>query len=475
VVRWAGRSVLPRVLAMAGGSFHSVAVSDGARWTWGRNSVGQLGDGTNTDSSAAVPVSDGGINWVAVTAGGNDTVALKSDGTVWSWGSNSVGQLGNGTTLGSNVPVQVVTSVGGPALTNVAAVAAGSNHTVALKSDGTLWAWGNGLSGQLGNGTDINSNVPVQEFTKATDWVAVTAGNGHTVALKSDGSLWAWGANNHGQLGNGTNINSNVPMRVPGFGPAIPHDFNGDLKSDILWRNAATGQNAVWLMNGISLLPATGFTTAVPGVDWKVAGTGDFNGDGKSDILWRNAVTGENAVWLMNGTSLLTGTGFTTAVPGVDWKVAGTGDFNGDGKSDILWRNAATGENAVWLMNGTSLLPATGFTTAVPGVDWNVAGTGDFNGDGKSDILWRNTATGENAVWMMNGTSLLPATGFTTAVPGADWNVAGTGDYNGDGKSDILWRNAVTGENAVWLMNGTSLLPGTGFTTAVPGVDWNVQ
>ncbi|MDD2775367.1 MAG: FG-GAP-like repeat-containing protein [Gallionella sp.] len=249
---------------------------------------------------------------------------------------------------------------------------------------------------------------------------------------------------------------------LTGTGKATYADFNGDGKSDMLWRNPITGVDAIWIMNGTTLVSNTAITT-VP-APWAVAGMGDFNGDGKSDIVWRNPVSGADALWLMNGTTLLSNTAIST-VPG-SVMIAGVGDFNGDGMSDILWRNPTTGADAMWLMNGSTLLRNVAITT-VP-APWFIAGTGDFNGDGKSDILWRNPTSGVNAIWIMNGITMVSNTAITT-VP-APWVIAGTGDFNGDGKSDILWRNPVSGVNAIWLMNGSTLLSNTAISTVAVSV-----
>ena len=128
-------------------------------------------------------------------------------------------------------------------------------------------------------------------------------------------------------------------------------------------------------------------------------GTGDFNGDGKADILWQND-DGMPAIWEMNGTSIIGGGALPN--PGPSWHVAGTGDFNGDGKTDILWQNS-DGTPVIWLMNGTSFIGGGGL--ANPGPGWHVAGTGDFNGDGKADILWQNS-DGTPVIWEMNGASI---------------------------------------------------------------------
>jgi chitodextrinase len=249
----------------------------------------------------------------------------------------------------------------------------------------------------------------------------------------------------------------------------IGSDFNSDRKSDILWRNGATGENAIWLMNGTTLSGGVS-TNALSDLNWSIAGVGDFNGDGKSDILWHNRATGENAIWLMNGATLSGGAVFAT-ITDANWGIAGVGDFNADGKSDILWHNRATGENAIWLMNGVTISSAATFSTGAD-LNWNIAGVGDFDGDGKSDIVWRNGATGENAIWLMNGTTLSAALS-TNALPDLNYSIAGVGDFNGDGKSDILWHNSTTGENAIWLMNGATLSSGAVFAT-ITDANWGI-
>ena len=222
----------PSVSAIAAGHSHTVALkSDGTVWAWGSNLDGQLGDGTTIHRYSPVQVKgSGGAGFLtgvsAVAAGYSHTVALKSDGTVWAWGWNSRGQLGDGTGTNSNTPVQVKGAGGAGFLDDVSAIAAGSEHTVALKSDGTVWTWGLNNRGQLGNGTDINSATPVQVRGSGgagflTGVSAIAAGFGHTVALKSDGTVWTWGHNTNGQLGDGTSGNENnrnTPVQVKGSG-----------------------------------------------------------------------------------------------------------------------------------------------------------------------------------------------------------------------------------------------------------------
>ncbi|GGR18131.1 RCC1 domain-containing protein [Deinococcus ruber] len=201
----------PKVVPVAAGSLHSLAIkADGTVQSWGENSYGQLGNGTTTNSKVPVTVS-GLTNVVAVAGGTYHSLALTSGGTVQSWGFNGLGDLGNGTTTDSTVPVTV------SGLTKVVAVASGSVHSLALKADGTVQSWGDNSKGQLGNGTTTSSTVPVT-VSGLTDVVAVASGGGnHSLALKADGTVLSWGENSSGQLGNGTTITSTVPVTVSGL------------------------------------------------------------------------------------------------------------------------------------------------------------------------------------------------------------------------------------------------------------------
>src|SRR5205807_2205513 len=156
------------------------------------------------------------------------------------------------------------------------------------------------------------------------------------------------------------------------------------------------------------------------------------------------------------------------------WTVAGIGDFDGDGKADILWRDTSTGQNYIYFMDGSTIKPGEGFTGTVPDQNWQVAGIGDFDGDGKDDILWRNSVTGENYLYPMDGLSVKPTEGYLRTVADPDWQIVAVGDYDGDGKSDLLWRNASTGQNYLYPMDGTTIKPTEGYLRTVPVGNWAV-
>lgn len=174
---------------VAGGGEHTVALqNNGTVWTWGQNAFGQLGLGSPI-LRTATPVQVQNLSEVtAVAAGASHTVAVRNDGTVWTWGNNNTGQLGDGTTIERRTPVRVQ-NLGG-----IIAVAAGNQHTLALRNDGTVWAWGLNTSGQLGDGTTTNHHTP-QQVQNLSTVTTIAAGGERSVALRNDTTVWDWGWN----------------------------------------------------------------------------------------------------------------------------------------------------------------------------------------------------------------------------------------------------------------------------------------
>ncbi len=249
-------------------------------------------------------------------------------------------------------------------------------------------------------------------------------------------------------------------------------DFNGDNRADIIWRNTTSGRVYIQFMSGPSTLGSSGPIASVADMGWQLAALADFNADGRTDILWRNINDGRNVVWAMNGLAVAS----TTQVyleSNQNWMVAGSADFNGDGYTDVLWRNIATGENYIQMMSGTTTLPSSGRIASVPDQQWKIVAIRDFDIDGYADIYWRNAVTGANALWLMNGLQVA-SINYVYNEPNVEWKIVNSGDYNGDGRPDLFWRNSTTGQNYVQLMNGTQILPASGATTTVADQAWQV-
>jgi alpha-tubulin suppressor-like RCC1 family protein len=208
-----GSNVVQVAAGWTGRFGHGLEVrSDGTAWAWGFNGFGELGDGTTTSRLAPVQVT--GLTGVTQVAGGcTHSLALRSDGTVWAWGDNRFGELGRGTVTGVEATAAPVSG-----LTGVTKIAAGCEFSLALRSDGTVWAWGENRVGQLGNGSTASSAVPVQ-ITGVSRVTAIAAGWDSAVAIVLNGaSVWAWGSNKDGGLGDGTLADHATPVRVTQIG-----------------------------------------------------------------------------------------------------------------------------------------------------------------------------------------------------------------------------------------------------------------
>jgi hypothetical protein len=232
-------------------------------------------------------------------------------------------------------------------------------------------------------------------------------------------------------------------------------------------------------LNGVPVMRVTGATwigngwlPAVTDTNWEIVGTGDFNADGNVDILWRDYSLGYNVIWYMEGVTWI-GNEWLPAVTDTNWKIEAIGDFDGDGKVDILWRDYSLGYNVIWYMEGVTWV-GNGWLPAVTDTNWKIAGTGDFNGDGKVDILWRYYgAGGSNLVWYMDG-AMWAGNEWLPAVTDTNWKIEGTGDFDGDGKVDILWRDYSLGYNVIWYMDG-AMWAGNEWLPAVTDINWRIE
>jgi alpha-tubulin suppressor-like RCC1 family protein len=314
------------------GQLHAAAIkTDGTLWMWGSNLYGQLGDNTIIFKSSPIQTVSGGTNWKLVSGGGYFTAAIKTDGTLWTWGRNDLGSLGDNTTIFKSSPIQTVS--GG---TNWKQVSCGSFHTAAIKTNGTLWTWGSSTSGQLGDNTLNSKSSPVQTVAGGTNWKQVAGGNYHTAAIKTDGTLWTWGANADSRgnpyaiLGDNTLISRSSPVQTVSGGTnwklvSCGYLHTAAIKTDgTLW---------TWGTNGIGQLgDNTAITRSSPvqtiagGTNWKqVAGGYDHTAAIKTDgTLWTwgdNTTNGR----LGDNTTIRKSSPVQTVAGGTNWKQVACG------------------------------------------------------------------------------------------------------------------------------------------------------
>jgi hypothetical protein len=335
------------------------------------------------------------------------------------------------------------------------------------------------------NGTFLNIGtanarlVPAASASGGVDLVAVNRftgladfdGNGHSDLLwrEADGDFSTWSVSGNA-TGNQITMNSTY---VGGVGTnwaiAETFDFNGDGRSDILWREQDAGQFTVWNGRGNSWAQNS-YSNSTVESDWTIAGVGDLNGDGRDDIVWRRD-SGAFSTWQSTGTGFNTNVTYDTSVA-PDWKIVGLADFDGDNKDDILWRNQGSGAFSIWRSTGNGFTPNAHYNVSVDR-SWHIDGLADFNGDGKDDILWRHDGDGVLTTWQSTGSDFNLNIYDDHSVSPV-WQVANTGDFDNDGRADLMFRNVADGTFTTRESNGNGFDPNVVSDSSV-GTNWQVQ
>ena len=483
-----GSGVLTGVTAIAAGtdfSDHSLALkNDGTVWAWGANGNGQLGDGTWSFRKVPVqvkgPGGSGFLTGVKAICAGHHSLALKTDGTLWAWGTNNDGQLGIGTAFDNkNTPVQVKGPGGSGFLTGVTAISAHSRHSLALKNDGTVWGWGWNLYSQLGNDESLSiyhRYTPVQ--TKGPGGVgflsgitAINAGHDHSLALKNDGTVWAWGNNMNGRLGDGTTMPKRSPAQVLKGASPSGTSYLSDVSAvsaGLAYSLALRKDGTLWAW-GSNSNGKLGDGTTVHERQAPVQSLINLGAEPLSysaTLYWQHQ-DGRLKAWHMDGSERVEMKALNPSSIDSRWQARAIVDMNGNGHDDIVFQHEDGGLQ-VWYMEGLNRVGVAsirrpGGQVGLGDPNWQIMAVYDLNNSGSPDIIFQyigERLEGQLAVWLMDGLQAdrfgrlynRPGNAYVSPL----WEIGAVYDLLGNGKPEVIWQSVSGGafDNlAYWELN----------------------
>jgi len=437
----------------------------------------------------------GGVGYLngikAISAGASHSLALKEDGTVWAWGNNDSGKLGDGSTENHHTPVQVIGPGGVGYLTEIETISAGESHSMAICAENKIWAWGDGSYGCLGDGMRIDRFSPVtvrnpEDNDYFSEAYSVSAGDISTIALKKDGSVWGWGFNAYGQLGDGTTTNTNKPVESKiNLGVIVPPPY-----VNILYWQHSNDSIKAWLMHEDKKQESILISDDVaPG--WQVKTAYEMNNSDQSDLIFQHKDSGELVIWHMDDLErdydahiLNPATGDNRINP--DWEIKAVHDLKDDGRPDIIWQaieGEHAGELAIWFgleannqenayeaSETGRLTHGDGKATVDP--NWQLKAVYDLLDDGKPEVLWQAVSgkhEGQLAYWVLDGYARIGG-GRLTHVGGSAyidsaWQMMTVYDLLGNDKPEIIWQN-IDGRVSYWELEESTRIGGGPLTPA---------
>lgn len=278
-----------------------------------------------------------------------------------------------------------------------------------------------------------------------------------------------WSAVKAVEVTGGTPVNPPPPVNPSVAAMVFSGDYNGDGRADVVWHHAVSGQSYGMLLNGFAITDARMFYHE-PNTAWRIVQKGDLDGNGQDDLLWWNNQTGQ-AYWMpMNGLNIAGG-GQIHQEPNTAWQIVAVGDLNGDGKDDLIWWNNATGQVWGMLMNGGAIA-SQGMIYHEPNTNWQILAARDFTGDGKADLLWRNSATGQVYLMPMSGLTIAGGA-MVYHEPNLAWSIVAVGDFDNNQRNDLVWWNSNTGQVYGMQMNGYSIST-QGMMYHEPNTAWGI-
>ncbi len=422
--------------------FGIVAGPDGALWfteiATGASKVGRI------STSGSITEFAVGQNPSYITVG--------ADGALWFAESDtevtsSISKIGRLTTSGTFTQFSPPTSASFP-------------QGIVAGPDGALW-----FVEESGNKVGrVTTGGVFSEFSLPT------AGAPFEIATGPDGNLWfvEFSGNKIAE------ISPSAPAFDTSWTLVGTGDFQGNGKSELIWHRASDGLTELQFQNGVAPTALSMPTNNSFGATWNIAAIGDFDDSGRSSLLWRRQSDGLAEIQFLNGSQGIGGGVITNNPFDLSWNIVATGDLNGDSKSDLVWQRASDGTTEIQFLNGAQAIGGGEILNNSFGRDWQIVASGDFSGNGQTDLVWRRPTDGTTEIQFLNGTQVTSGGAIVNNAFGSNWRIVASGDFNGDGKADLVWQRPSDGIVEVQFLSGNVAIGGGEISSNSFDSSWNV-